>query len=463
MVCLGILADCTFIANSANFGGGMYGWGSLTNCTFIGNSAREEGGGIHGSGWLTGCTFRRNSAGYRGGAMYICDEDVTFIDCLLEENSAGKSGGGVFVYQGKAELIDCILHGNSASQGGALASEGSFFILIDCSLTGNSASQSGGGVWNWGYRLIMMSCSITDNRAEQGGGISNTYGEAILTSCTLTGNCAFQSGGGLWNECGDLCLTNCTFAGNSADRGHAMIFNPWEQWCSTSIQLTNCILWDGGNEVWNNHYSAEITIAHSDVQGGPTAVYDPCNVIIWGNGNIDIDPCFVEPGYWDVNGIWVDGDYHLLASSPCIDAGDPNYIAEPNETDLDGRPRVINGRIDMGAYEYSPPIQADIRIIPRTINLRNKGQWIAAFLRLPEDYNVTDIDPNSIFLKNEIEPQWFWCDEEEQVVMVRFSREDVQAILDTGDIDLTITGRLTDGAAFKATDTIKVIGKAGKN
>ncbi|MHC4890517.1 MAG: LamG-like jellyroll fold domain-containing protein, partial [Planctomycetota bacterium] len=44
--------------------------------------------------------------------------------------------------------------------------------------------------------------------------------------------------------------------------------------------------------------------------------------------------------------------YHLLPDSPCINAGDPNYIAEPNETDLDGLPRVIGGRIDMGAYEY---------------------------------------------------------------------------------------------------------------
>jgi hypothetical protein len=45
-------------------------------------------------------------------------------------------------------------------------------------------------------------------------------------------------------------------------------------------------------------------------------------------------------------------DYHLRPGSPCIDAGDPNYVAEPNETDLDGNPRVIGGRIDMGAYEF---------------------------------------------------------------------------------------------------------------
>ena len=69
-----------------------------------------------------------------------------------------------------------------------------------------------------------------------------------------------------------------------------------------------------------------------------------------GMGNIDTDPLFVN----DAN-----GDYHLLQDSPCIDTGDPNYIAEPDETDLDGNPRVLDGDddgipvVDMGAYEFA--------------------------------------------------------------------------------------------------------------
>ncbi|MHC4575190.1 MAG: choice-of-anchor Q domain-containing protein, partial [Planctomycetota bacterium] len=78
-----------------------------------------------------------------------------------------------------------------------------------------------------------------------------------------------------------------------------------------------------------------------------------------GEGNIDWDPCFVRSG-WDANGtpdylwddFWVGGDYHLRADSPCINAGDPCYVVGPNETDIEGRPRVICGLIDMGAYEH---------------------------------------------------------------------------------------------------------------
>ena len=53
----------------------------------------------------------------------------------------------------------------------------------------------------------------------------------------------------------------------------------------------------------------------------------------------------------EIQQLYESPDYRLQPDSPCINAGDPDYIPEPNETDLDGNPRVIGGRIDMGAYE----------------------------------------------------------------------------------------------------------------
>jgi len=239
---------------------------------------------------------------------------------------------------------------------------------------------------------------------------------------------------------GGVKLTNNTIFGNKAETGGGMYGGG---------TLTNCIIWaNTPDQVVNCSQPT-----YSCIQDWP----------IGGVGNIDADPCFVELGYWDANGIWIDGDYHLLPDSPCIDAGDPNYVAEPNETDLDGRPRIISGRIDMGAYEYSPPIPAEVKIVPRTINLTSRGKWITCYIWLPEEYNVTDIDPNSVLLEGEIKPEEFSVDQQKQVAVLRFSREEVQPILEVGDIDLTIIGQLTDGTAFDATDTIKVIDKAGKN
>ena len=135
-------------------------------------------------------------------------------------------------------------------------------------------------------------------------------------------------------------------------------------------------------------------------------------------------------------------------------------MPEPNETDLDGRPRVIGGRIDMGAYET--PIFAEARILPRTINLASKGKWLTCYIQFPGQYNIADIEPNSVFLEGEINPHRFWLTEDQQIAVAKFTREDVQSILDIGEVELTITGRLTDGIVFEGADTIKVIDKAGK-
>jgi hypothetical protein len=260
---------------------------------------------------------------------------------------------------------------------------------------------------------------------------------------------AERTGGGLGNTSScNTTIANCTFSGNLAYGGKGLSCYTYTNEPPSNLQLINCILWDGGDEIWNNSGST-ITITYSDVQAG------------WpGIGNIDADPCFVSPGYWDSNGVWVDGEYHLLPDSPCINAGDPNYIAEPNETDLDGRPRVIGGRIDMGAYES--PVPAEVRIAPRTINLSSEGKWITAFLWLPEDYNVADLDSNSVLLEDEIEAESLRVDEQQQVAIVRFNRSDAQSILNVGDVELTITGQLTDGTVFEATDVIRVIDKGGQ-
>lgn len=144
-------------------------------------------------------------------------------------------------------------------------------------------------------------------------------------------------------------VNNCTIADNNAPNGPAMACDSFYQNPSTVI-MVNCIIWNGPDWLWNNDRST-ITITYSDVAGG------------WpGEGNMDADPCFVEMGYWDPNGtpadtnddFWVVGNYHLLPSSPCINAGDPNYVPGPNDTDIDGEARVMWEMVDIGADEFNP-------------------------------------------------------------------------------------------------------------
>ncbi len=88
----------------------------------------------------------------------------------------------------------------------------------------------------------------------------------------------------------------------------------------------------------------------------------------WGTMNIQTDPLFVRPGKLDhlISHTWTyqEGDYHLQASSPCINRGDPAFNPMPDETDIDGQIRVYNvsgvfypgcGPVDIGADEFGAP------------------------------------------------------------------------------------------------------------
>jgi len=126
--------------------------------------------------------------------------------------------------------------------------------------------------------------------------------------------------------------------------------------------LNNCVLRGIGNQIGFYGDSDPIFVNYSNIQGGRE-----------GEGNIDEDPLFVNPGYWaddndpnivvepnDPNAVWIEGDYHLKSqagrwdpnsetwviddmTSPCIDAGDPN-------SPIGDEPFPNGGIINMGAY-----------------------------------------------------------------------------------------------------------------
>jgi len=229
------------------------------------------------------------------------------------------------------------------------------------------------------------------------------------------------------------------------------------------LQLTNCILADGGNEICNNDGS-NIAITYSNIRAGYP-----------GQGNIDADPCFVHPGYWadandtsilvepnDPNALWVDGDYHLLNTSPCINAGDPNHAHDSNQTDIDGQPRIFDDRIDMGADEFVPPIEVPMKFTPQAINPSSKGKWLKAHFILPEGFTVHDVDANTpaIILPLGIESEYinvFLNRDRFVEVEAAFPRTDFCPLPDFGPALVTVEALLTTRQPFRGTDSIRII------
>jgi len=447
-----VLMDCTFTGNSASTsGGGMYNYysnPSLTNCTFEQNSSESHSGAMrnfNSNPVLTNCTFTSNTAGTDGGAIGNSQSSPTLTDCTFTANDAHSNGGAILNNAGTPVLKNCTFNENTAFAGAGVDNLNSNAILTDCTFSLNSTDEFGAGINNRESSPQITRCIFNGNIAHDFGGaaICNWSSGPTIRNCLFTANDSSEHGGAIMNNQSSPVLLNCTFFQNSSAAGNAVAFFSYSVPPDppSTMQAVNCIFRDGGDEIWKND-ETDISVTYSDIQGG------------WpGIGNIDVDPMFVDTA--------VD-DYHLLPGSPCIDAGDPDYVALPNETDLDGNPRVVNGRIDMGVYERSASVSVEVGISPDTINLKSKGKYVTVLLTFSEGVNVADVDTGSILLQELIQPlDWVWFDEETREVMVRFDREEVQTILNPGNIEIEVTGSFTDGTPFEGTGVVKVINKGG--
>jgi predicted outer membrane repeat protein len=322
---------------------------------------------------LDGFTVTAGYSGQLGGGMCNEDGSPTVTNCTFTWNFA-EWGGGMGNWNSSPQIISCKFESNAAAGGGGIDNvENSNPILINCTFSSNFGSWMGGGMVN-GYAGF--------------GGSANP----VLINCIFSGNSTYRYGGGMYNEGSSPTIANCTFNDNSAERGGAIY-----SYRGSNPTLTNCILYGDtgmwGREIYVAFYSesqpATTTVNYSNVQDSnvqerPAGVYiETGSTLNWGVGNIDIDPCFVEPGYWadandpnivvepnDPNSIWVDGDYHLKSegwrwdtqrkvwkwddvTSRCIDAGNPG---SPLGEELLSVPYDPNNewgenlRINMGAF-----------------------------------------------------------------------------------------------------------------
>jgi predicted outer membrane repeat protein len=157
----------------------------------------------------------------------------------------------------------------------------------------------------------------------------------------------------------------------------------------SNVTITNCILWDQNGEIWIDDDST-VAVTYSDIQGG------------WytGEGNVDTDPLFMNQA---------GGNYHLRPNSPCINAGNNSAVPSGVTTDLDSKPRIINGTVDMGAYEYE---QQQLRIIyvdAGTSGENNGSSWTDAYNFLQDalaDANASETRTEIRVAAGTYQPDW---------------------------------------------------------
>ena len=245
---------------------------------------------ISGATEIKGFTIKNGSIGLYGAGIYCEGSSLTIADNIITENSVGwYYGGGIYCSGGSPKIVRNTITKNQAWMGG------------------------GGIACYYGCNATITDNIIRENSGGDGGGIRCYYSSPLIVNNTITRNHAYWNGGGILSyRNSNPTITNDIITKNSAGWGQGGILC-WN--ASANIAYTN---------VWDN--------AHPDYFG--------CSP---GIGCISEDPLYVDPA---------NDDYHLQAASPCIDAGTNNAPGLP-ETDFDGNPRIANGIVDMGAYEYA--------------------------------------------------------------------------------------------------------------
>ena len=280
-----------------------------------------------------------------------------------------EAGAGIYISGASPTIRGCIIINNYA--------ELEMGSLCYC---------YGGGIYiGWESNPLITDCVISDNSTDgswgMGGGIYCEVSEFTLRNSIISNNTAAE-GGGICCAYGNSTIDNCTIADNLPG---GILLRTYDE--SPITTIANSIIWGNSpNQIYANDITKILT-TYSDISGGWT-----------GTGNINIDPCFANPG---------SGDYHLRSqagrwepnnwvtdavTSPCIDAGDPN-------SDWTAELWPHGKRINMGAYGGTPEASMSLSTVGNIANLDNDpcdtvdfndlklfvGKWLDEEVLLPED------------------------------------------------------------------------------
>ncbi|MEM8899164.1 MAG: choice-of-anchor Q domain-containing protein, partial [Bacteroidota bacterium] len=341
--------------NSTNLTGNIGGFAIADNCWHVITaqnitSATTVDGFVIRQGFADGSGLDRHGAGF-----FILDSrNIQINSCLFDTNQARKGdGAGVYIRQSRDITFSEAVFGNNTARGdggGVYIGPNSRDIqFFSSTFAGNTSSEEdGGAIGNFGPGNQTFSCLFYENTAKRGGAIYNgSQGSIDVWHGTLTQNTADDGFGSAVYSRGKFFSTHSIYWDNTHD-------NPVESDQPSQVD-------------WEINFSI--------VEGGWS---------FGGGNNKNTDPLFRDP---DQN------RFTLLENSPGIDVSNQSFTY----VDLLGNPRVVNGKPDMGAYEFQtgPPPPLSLVYVDQDASGADDGSsWEDAFEDLQDALAFARTNPS---------------------------------------------------------------------
>jgi hypothetical protein len=348
------VSNCVIGPNTAAYGAGVAMiWGSptltVTGCDIHDNTASNEAGGMLCSGascTVAGTTFRANTAANAGGGLVSNSPLQASDDQFLYNVSSGDGGGALLGITGT--LTNLFFSGNHASGiGGGASITGNGLEIDNGVFVGNVASAGGGVADATNNGFTCVNCTFTLNTGD-GGGINWQGHGPILDNTIVWGN---QGPAGLTDlhNVGTgpaLATLYCDLHGMAGSDAHTFDMAPLFKAVPAFVDKTTFA-----------------TGTMNTVQVASTSIYGMTDVIEIGGdgvartlssasgGILTFSPPLaaaapVGAEVRDWGAMFEKLDLSLMASSPCVAAGDP---AVAPAKDITGK--SWTGTPNMGAYE----------------------------------------------------------------------------------------------------------------
>ena len=385
--------------SAERYGGGIYLITSsaiIKNNSITKNTLNETGGdagvGIcvySGSPRIINNTISFNFSKNSDGVGIHIQRDKAFISNNTITYNRGGSGGGINIFDGSPTISNNIISNNtvvSGSGGGINVSNSNGTPSISNNIISNNIAQNtAGGINCHGSATITNNTIINNIAASGGGGIECYTKEKVTISYNFISNNTvspttwhYLGGGGIWcvNGSTDMLISNNVIVNNTATNGGGILcYNASPIFTNNTIAnnkatnnggalscsggspvFINCILWGNtavtsGSQAFLYDEPSDPVFNYCDVQGG-SATFEVNGNFYTGTYTycINKNPLFLNPS--GGSGVSFDGlaaNWSLQYTSPCKNAGNPagTYPA----TDIAGNTRVMNGIIDIGAYE----------------------------------------------------------------------------------------------------------------